>query len=206
ARPAQRGRAAALSLLAPQAHLTAMTNPALKLAFGFSFADLHDREGMVRLDRAFMDGLQANDAALANRLLAARANPDGVAAKDESNLLIDLGAHVEAFVGSLFGIEAELQKLAAQTTTLEPLYSCKRLFVQRRAVKAVKPDELASLDSAALGAALEKRMGEPLTELNFARHVMTWEKAPETHKEQIDLALRYAAWATLTEAGKAKHG
>jgi NADPH-dependent glutamate synthase beta subunit-like oxidoreductase/NAD(P)H-flavin reductase len=183
-----------------------MTNPALKLAFGFSFADLHDREGMVRLDRAFMDGLQANDAALANRLLAARANPDGVAAKDESNLLIDLGAHVEAFVGSLFGIEAELQKLAAQTTTLEPLYSCKRLFVQRRAVKAVKPDELASLDSAALGAALEKRMGEPLTELNFARHVMTWEKAPETHKEQIDLALRYAAWATLTEAGKAKHG
>jgi hypothetical protein len=106
-----------------------MTHDVLKLAFGFSFADLYDREGLVRLDRVFMDRLQASDAALANRLLAARANPDGVATKDESNLLIDLGPHVDSFVGELFGVEAELQKLAAQTTTLEPLYSCKWLFV-----------------------------------------------------------------------------
>jgi NADPH-dependent glutamate synthase beta subunit-like oxidoreductase/NAD(P)H-flavin reductase len=178
----------------------------LKLAQGFAFADLYDRGGLVRLDRAFMDRLQASDAALANRLLAARADPQALPAKDESNLLIDLGPHVEAFVGSLFGIEAELQKLAAQTTTLEPLYSCKRLFVQRRAVKAVKPDELGSLDGAALAAAVEKFMAEPLTELTFARNVMAWEKTPETYKEHIDTALRYAAWATLTEAGKAKHG
>ena len=180
-------------------------NLCLKLAFGFSFADLYERDGLVRLDRAFMDRLQASDAVLANRLLAARANPDGLATKDESNLLIDLGPHVESFVGELFGVEAELRKLAAQTQTLDPLYACKRLFVQRRAVKAVKPDELASLDGDALAKALERQMTEPLTELNFARHVMAWEKSPENHKEQIDTALRYAAWATLTEAGKAKH-
>src|SRR4051794_18511456 len=115
----------------------------LKLAFGLAFADLYDRDGLVRLDGAFMDRLQASDAALANRLLAARANPDGVATKDQSNLLIDLGPHVESFVGELFGVQPELQKLAAQTNTLDPLYACKRLFVQRRAVKAVKPDEVA---------------------------------------------------------------
>ncbi len=63
-----------------------------------------------------------------------------MAAKDESNLLIDLGPHVEDFVGALFGIEAELRALAARTHALAPLYGCKRLFVQRRAVKAFKPE------------------------------------------------------------------
>jgi NADPH-dependent glutamate synthase beta subunit-like oxidoreductase/NAD(P)H-flavin reductase len=183
-----------------------MTQETLQLAFGLSFADLYDRDGLVRLDRTFMDRLQAGDAALANRLLAARADPDGVAAKDEGNLLIDLGPHVESFVGELFGVQAELQKLAAQTHTLEPLYACKRLFVQRRAVKAVKPEDLGSLDGEALARALEQHMAEPLTELTFARNVMAWEKTPDQYKEQIDTALRYAAWATLTEAGKAKHG
>jgi NADPH-dependent glutamate synthase beta subunit-like oxidoreductase/NAD(P)H-flavin reductase len=178
----------------------------LQLAFGLSFADLYDRDGLVRIDRAFMDRLQATDAALANRLLAARATPDGVATKDESNLLIDLGPHVESFVGELFGIQAELQTIAAQTHTLDPLYACKRLFVQRRAVKAVKPEDLGGLDGEALAGTLEQQMAEPLTELTFARNVMAWEKTPDQYKEQIDTALRYAAWATLTEAGRAKHG
>jgi NADPH-dependent glutamate synthase beta subunit-like oxidoreductase/NAD(P)H-flavin reductase len=179
--------------------------PELKLASGFTFADLYDRDGLVRLDRAFMDRLQATDAALANRLLTARAAPQDLAAKDESNLLIDLGQHVEAFVGSLFGIEAELRTLAAHTQTLDPLYACKRLFVQRRAVKAFKPDELATFDADALLATLERQMAEPFSELTFARNVMAWEKTPDNHKDQLDTALRYAAWATVTEAGKAKH-
>src|SRR3569832_617678 len=106
-----------------------MRHDALKLAFGFSFADLYDREGLVRLDRVFMDRLQASDAALANRLLAARANPDGVATKDENNQQKKQKPQENTNNGELFGVEAELQKLAAQTTTLEPLYSCKRLFV-----------------------------------------------------------------------------
>jgi hypothetical protein len=47
----------------------------LKLAHGFSFPDLYDRDGLVRLDRAFMDRLQESDGALANRLLAGRISP-----------------------------------------------------------------------------------------------------------------------------------
>jgi NADPH-dependent glutamate synthase beta subunit-like oxidoreductase/NAD(P)H-flavin reductase len=179
--------------------------PELKLGSGLTFADLYDRDGLVRLDRAFMDRLQAADAALANRLLAARAAPATVAAKDESNLLIDLGPHVEAFVGGLFGIEGELQALAARTHALEPLYACKRLFVQRRAVKAFKPDELAAFDPEALLATLEGQMAEKFSELTFARNVMAWEKTPDNYKDELDTALRYAAWATVTGAGKAKH-
>ena len=175
------------------------------LGLGFTFDDLYDRDGLIQLDRAFLDRLQATDAPLASRFLAARAAPEGLPAKEESNLLIDLGPHIEAFLAALFGIEKEVQRLAARTHALDPLYACKRLFVQRQAVKAFKADEAAGFDGAALAEALEARMGEALTELAFARAVMAWEKAPETHEAERDLALRYAAWATLTEAGRAKH-
>ncbi len=180
--------------------------PDVKLGFGLGFSDLYDRDALVRLDHAFLDRLQASDAGLVERLLAARANPQGLAAKDEGNLLIDLGPHLEGFIGELFGIEAELGTLAARTHALDPLYACKRLFVQRRAVKAFKPDELATFDGAALLAALERQMAEPFSELTFARNVMRWEKTPEKYKAELDTALRYAAWATLAEPGKAKHG
>jgi NADPH-dependent glutamate synthase beta subunit-like oxidoreductase/NAD(P)H-flavin reductase len=178
---------------------------ALALGFGFKFTDLYDRAGLARLDGAFMDKLQAENVELANKLLAARANPESVATKDESHLLIDLGPHVEAFVASLFGIEAETQALAAHTHTLDPLWACKRLFVQRRAIKAFKPEEVATFDGAALAAKLEELMNGPFGELSFAQHVMAWEKNAAADAAKLDLALRYAAWAVLTAGGKAKH-
>ena len=60
-----------------------------------------------------------------------------------------------------------------------------------------------SFDGAALRADLEARFGETLTERAFADHVAAWEKAGET--AALDVALRYAAWATLTAAGRAAH-
>jgi hypothetical protein len=51
-------------------------------------------------------------------------------------LLVDLAPHVEDFVGELFGIQIELKALAEAHHALAPIYSCKRLFVQRKAAKA----------------------------------------------------------------------
>ena len=42
----------------------------------------------------------------------------------------------------LFGIEAEARALAERHNALAPLWSVKRLFVQRRAMHKVKPEEL----------------------------------------------------------------
>ena len=80
---------------------------AVTLGFGFGFADLATREGLVRLDRIFLERLAAEDAALHARLLAARAAPDSVAVQDESELVVALAPHLDAFVAILFGIEAE---------------------------------------------------------------------------------------------------
>jgi len=105
------------------------------VGLGFTFQNLAERDGLMRLDQTFLRCLEAAEPALHLRLLAARAAPDALPAKDESALIIDLGPHLDAFVGELFGTEAELETLLAETLALDPVHNCKRLFVQRQAVK-----------------------------------------------------------------------
>ena len=173
----------------------------IPLGFGFSFADLAEREGLIRVDRAFLGELAASDADLQARLLAARAAPESLPGTDESDLIVALGPHLDTFIATLFGIEAETGALANETARLDPVHACKRLFVQRQAVR--KYADPVGFDGDALREALESRFGEALTEPAFAAHVAQWEKDGDS--DAIDEALRYAAWATLTEAGKAEH-
>src|SRR6266436_1962363 len=131
----------------------------LVLKHGLCFADLYDREGLVRLDRAFVAHLAQTDVGLHDRLMTARRNPDAIERLEESNLLVDLAPHLEDFVGALFGIAAEVRALQARHHELAPLYSVKRLFVQRRAVKGVKEADAAAIDGLALARELDRLMG-----------------------------------------------
>ncbi len=54
-------------------------------------------------------------------------------------------------------------------------------------------------------AELEALMEEPLTERSFANHVARWLEAEAEHTQHLQLAAQYAAWATLSPQGKAKH-
>lgn len=165
------------------------------------FADCATRDGLVRLDKRFLAALQAEDAALHGRLLAARAEPDALETKAESDLIVALGPHLEGFVADLFGIADEIAAIAAQTLRLDPIHSCKRLFVQRQAVK--KYPDPSGLDGAMLRAELDAALGEALSERGFALHVEQWQR--NDRAELVDLAMRYAAWATLTPAGREHH-
>jgi NADPH-dependent glutamate synthase beta subunit-like oxidoreductase/NAD(P)H-flavin reductase len=178
----------------------------LTLAHGLAFADLYRADGLARIDGLFRAHLAATDADLDRSLADARARPEALDAKAQSDLLLALAPHVEDFIGGLFGIRPEVQALAARHHELAPLYACKRLFVQRRAQRAHKPEEAAGFDAAALEEALVERFGGPLTELAFARHVMAWLEDEPANATAIALAIRYAAWALLTEAGHVRHG
>ncbi len=174
---------------------------ALPLGFGFGFADLAESEGLVRLDRQFLLALAAAAPEVHAALLKARAAPERLAAREESELLIGLGPHLEVFLGRLFGIQAELAGIAAATRALDPVHACRRLFVQRQAVR--KYPEPKDFDGPELRRRLEEVMGEDFGEAAFALHVARWEEAGAA--EPLDLALRYAAWASLTEEGRAQH-
>src|SRR5437016_392312 len=127
----------------------------LALQHGLSFADLYDRDGLVRLDQAFVAHLVESDVTLHDRLMAARSGPDAIDNQTESDLVVDLAPHLEDFIGQLFGIAAELRTLQARHHELAPLYSVKRLFIQRRAVKGVKEAEAADLDGPRLARQLD---------------------------------------------------
>jgi NADPH-dependent glutamate synthase beta subunit-like oxidoreductase/NAD(P)H-flavin reductase len=160
----------------------------MKLSFGLALRDLYERDGLVRLDAAFRDFLEAP---LAEKLVEARSNPP--AGKQESDLLIALAPHLEDFLAKLFGIEAEAQALAARHHELAPLHSVKRLFVQRRALHKVKPE-----DAAPGGFDFS-------SELDFARRVTEWLASEKQFETELEGAARYAAWATTTPEGKARH-
>jgi len=76
----------------------------LKLAYGLSFAELYERDGLVRLDAAFLDHLGAAESALRPQLEAARAT-DTLDPKAESALIIEIAPHLDDFLAKLFGIE-----------------------------------------------------------------------------------------------------
>ena len=178
--------------------------PPLTLAHGVSFADLHDRDGIARIDMLFLAALGDSDPGLRDRLLAARATPDDVGRKAQSQLLVDVAPHLDDFLATLFGIEAQVRELAAGHSHMAPIHHCKRQLVQRRAARKYKPDEAEGFDGDGLRAELERRFGEPLNEDSFARHTAGFEAAGDV--EALALAERYAAWAVLSAAGAERHG
>ncbi|MDQ3195695.1 MAG: FAD-dependent oxidoreductase [Pseudomonadota bacterium] len=215
--------------------MTLNSRHGLNLQHGLVFENLYERAGLLRVDAAFLAFLRESDASLCANVEAARAQPGALQKKQESELLIALAPHIDDFVAQLFGIEAEAQALSARHQELAPLYSCKRLFVQRRAATKIKPDIAATFD----GLALEKELaasiaperdrtatmpeysvsGAPpvasaagsesrpaaFSELAFARQVMAWQQDEAVHAADLDLAARYAAWALQTPAGRERH-
>ena len=163
----------------------------MQLGFGIQFNDLYEREGLLRVDEVFLRFLAEADAAVRDRLISARQNPPS--GKTESDLLIALAPHVEDFLPKLFGIEEEARALAERHNELAPIFSVKRLFVQRRALHKVKPQD-ARPDGFQF-----------TTELAFARQVTQWLKDEAANARQLEAAARYAAWATTTPEGRKKH-
>jgi len=177
----------------------------LHLAFGFDFVDLYAREGLARLDARFLEYLTEADAALAQRLRAARETPHTLDSKGEAALLVEAAPLLEDFLARLFGIEAEVRALAERHSALAPLYAVKRQFVQRRALHKVAADEAAQIDGPALERQLSEWFGEAFSELAFARHVTAWLADEAAQAERLGAAARYAAWAAGTPQGRKRH-
>lgn len=174
------------------------------LASGIPLEDLYLREGLVHLDRVFLAHLRQASAKLHQRLVVARSDPSSLTEKARSELMIELAPYLEDFLAEQFGIAQEVAELQARHHELASLYAIKRKFVQRRAISGVAPEQAAEIDGEAVARELE-RFGAPLTERVFVERVSQWlEREPEFAAE-IGLAARYAAWAALTPAGRAKH-
>jgi NADPH-dependent glutamate synthase beta subunit-like oxidoreductase/NAD(P)H-flavin reductase len=181
------------------------TSEQFPLAYGLDFEDLYVREGLLKLDLAFLHQLGAADPALNAQLLDARANPVARTAKEQSELMIAVAPHVEDFLGELFGISQEVEKLQARHNEFAPFFAFKRKFIQKRAISGVSGVQAAAIDGPAIARELEEIFSEPLTERSFFSHVSRWIENEPAHADSIHLATQYAAWAALSAAGRKKH-
>ena len=182
-----------------------MTAP--KLSFGLSFNDLYDREGLARLDAAFVAWLQTANVEVHARLMAARTAPEGLAAKDESNLLIEAARPLEDFIGELFGIPGDVAALRSRDSKFAPLYDCKRLFVQRYVTRAIKPDAVGD-DEPPVDIGADLAGGVEAWELAFAvrvRDLVGAEFKVDKPSPEVEALAKYAAWALHNPEGKKRH-
>jgi hypothetical protein len=102
----------------------------LNLPFGLTFADLYHRNGLVKLDQAFLNFLQTQNQELFFQYTSARQG--GI--PDESALLLSLASLVDQFVGALFDGDAA-KRLHDEHQKLSLILEINRQFVQRVAIK-----------------------------------------------------------------------
>jgi hypothetical protein len=113
---------------------------------------------------------------LHNRLMAARAAPEQCAGKPESDLIVELAPVLERSSPSC-SASPEVRALRSRHDALAPLYSVKRLFVQRRAAKKYGPDQAAAFDGDSLASRARPLLAASSPELRFAERVELWMKA-----------------------------
>ena len=177
----------------------------LRLQFGIAFRDLYERDGLVRIDEAFLSQLAAADQALYDKLIAARAGEKPLTRKEESDLILALAEPLEDFIGDLFSIQSEVRSLQQRESEFTAMYTVKRKFVHKRALTGMNAEKAAAIDGEWLGRELETLFGEPLTDDSFSRQIGNWMQAEAQHTDALKQAAQYAAWATLAPAGKARH-
>ncbi|WP_264703330.1 FAD-dependent oxidoreductase [Wolbachia endosymbiont (group A) of Volucella inflata] len=187
----------------------------MKLNFNISFSNLYTRNGLIKLDETFLNYIKSCDESLFCSLIEAREKAasssmssqchlpssqcltlgsrkqEGRSATwmTDSQLIVDLSYLLDEFIAKLFNVEKEIEELKKKHNDFAVIYKCKRLFVQRYALK--KYTNVANID---ITNKLSHFLTLPTTEKNFAEQVMHWFEDKENHKEEIELAAQYAVW------------
>jgi len=94
---------------------------------GFTFEQLFTAEGLHKLDEAFLARLQQVDSLFHGQLLNYR-RQNHFSPEQVSELIIQCGPVVEAFIANLFGIEDAAARLQAVTLTDDPIFAFKKYF------------------------------------------------------------------------------
>ena len=194
----------------------------LILDFGLSFEDLHQRDGLKRLDDRWLESLNQANPGLGQRYVEARQAPGAIESRTEAALLLEVSAHVEVFLARLFGIAESVELLRAAHTRLDPLYRVKWKFVKRQALLGITADALIGFDADAAHRILRQAIASEsadrdptliqtdefadFDELAFARAVLRWQADASTHSDRLEIARLYSAWAVTTDAGRKRHG
>ncbi len=126
----------------------------------FKYSDLFDADKLRELAEKFYDEIKTENALLHEALSKyIEARGEGYEKRVESNILTDAAPYLSRFIGKMFGITKERERLETEITEQDPIWKYK-FFVQRRAIKKYSADKIAELN--------EAELGEAIKELRFA--------------------------------------
>jgi NADPH-dependent glutamate synthase beta subunit-like oxidoreductase/NAD(P)H-flavin reductase len=167
-----------------------------------SATELYSDAGLRRIDARFFTYLTQRDPALAAQMQAAR--EAGLERKDESALWLAVAPHLDDFLIEWFDVRAEVNALRARQDAAEVIFRARRQFVQRHLQRTVKPAEAEQLDGDAALADLQIHLGKDFQEIDCARAMLDWLSREPEHRDALSAAVRFAAWASMTGAGRAR--
>lgn len=165
----------------------------MQLGFGFSYERLNNQKGLAALDATFVKFVFEYDLDLYTALIQYRASPKEVTNVQYSNLLIAIAPLVDDFFSQLFNIEQQVEKIRKTAKNFDPIYECKRKFVQRLAVKKYGADKVKAINFDTLSKLLLPLCEGQITQQRFVDNIFKWLKAPIKYSKHIDLAAKYAA-------------
>lgn len=163
---------------------------------GFRYADLNRVRRLMALDQVFQAELRSTDPALAQRYEASRTAYERGAGTEDSELLIDVARHLDAFVARLFHIAKEVEELNGRTAEDRTVCEFKKRFLDRLVLKTPPPpQEVADMHIADLEFRYRERVAEILTRGE-------WASDPEREMAEVVLQLlkRQASAKTSADA------
>ncbi|MDQ6785706.1 MAG: FAD-dependent oxidoreductase [Acidobacteriota bacterium] len=123
---------------------------------GFRYSDLYDARRLKEIAEKFYAELARTEPVLHDALtkyIAARGR--GYEKRVESKILTDAAPHLSEFVARMFNIAAERENLLKVINEQDPIWTYK-FFVQRRAIKKFKAENLTDFNESELSLALNE--------------------------------------------------
>jgi NADPH-dependent glutamate synthase beta subunit-like oxidoreductase/NAD(P)H-flavin reductase len=173
---------------------------------GFSFQQLHTAEGLHKLDESFLAYLRQLDELLHGQLLNYRQG-NHFSAEQISELIIQCGPILEAFIAELFAIEDAVGRLQAATVVDDPIFAFKKYFVLREAKRLIKKAG-SSLDFNKLNQWVKDKLKEnKLTNDDDELAIAKWGQMlladANANREQLEQLTLWCVAAITTPQGQA---
>ena len=164
-----------------------------------TFSNLYSQAGLESIDQLFLSFVQSIDSDLYERYIKARQSK-----VNDSDILIALAPVVEDFIADFFDIKQDVAALQKAHHALAPVFSVKRLFVQRQAVRKYSAQDVLDFDGTALRTQLTQFIPD-FNEVTLAQQITDWQQDEQGNTEFLDLAARYCAWAVHSKEGQHAH-
>ncbi|MDA9163659.1 2-polyprenylphenol hydroxylase, partial [Rickettsiaceae bacterium] len=146
-----------------------------------------------KIDNRFLDFVQKQNLGLSKQITDYRKQSSANISKNEySEFALKLAPLLDDFLAEFFVIEKEntLQKQAHKD--FDPIYECRRKFIQRYVLKKYSKEQLKEFDFQQISKSLQNLVSE-ITETSIATAALDYLSSLEEHQQELEVIAQYCA-------------